>query len=173
MGEANRVPPGETAQVRIVAPGNLAASGAPAAAAARLLGLAGLVEGEVERLKLADLAGLGLAGYLSEGWDVPGAAMAADRARLEALRGEVFLVRSGAFGGRRAELAPLPGVEILGPYPEARAPGAVPLPPRPEEPAVLKPPPQPAPPPGTPRVPLALLALVSLPVLALLIWWLT
>ena len=175
------VPAGETGKIRIVTGGGAEPGGAEpdeaaaeaAAEAARLLGLAALVPGEVESFVVADLGGLGLSGYLHEGYDVDPAALAADAAALDALEGRVSLVSPAAFGGKAARLAPLPGVRVLGPYTEARAAGAVAETPGREEPVVLVPAPLPAPGGAPLRVPLALLALVGLPVLALLIWWLS
>lgn len=173
MSESNRVPPGEAGKLRIIAPGTVAVSGAPpAVAAARLLGLPDLAAGQVERLSLADMEGLGLSGYLAEGWDVPADALAPDRGRLDALQGVAFLVLSRAFEGKGAVLSPLPGVEVFGPYAEGRGLSALPMPPAPEEPVSLSPAPPPEPPHTAVRLPLALVALVGLPVLVILFWWL-
>ena len=166
------VPAGETGMIRIVT-GSGGEAGDAAVVAARLLGVTALLPAGVEALDMPDLGGLGLAGYLREGHDVAPGALAGDGPALDALDGRVFLVFSAAFAGRAVRLAPLPGVRVFGPYAEPRAAGAVPVPPGPEEPVQLTPPKQPAVAARPLRVPLALLALVGLPVLALLIWWLS
>lgn len=159
---------GETGLIRVVAPGPVAA-GDPS----DLLGGPALAPKAVETVEMADLHGLGLSGYLAQGHDVAPEALDGDGPRLDALTGRVFLVFSAAFAGQAATLRPAPGVQVFGPYAEARADAARPVPPPREAPVVLAPPRQPAPPAHAPHLPLALLALVGLPVLALLIWWLT
>jgi hypothetical protein len=74
----------------------------------------------VETLKAADLKPIGLAGYLIEGLGIPADALAADRARLDALEGHVLLVHSTAFGGRDATISPTPEVTYIGTYREPK-----------------------------------------------------
>ena len=162
----------EAGMIRVVA-GSGAEEGAAAAVAARLLGLTALAPDGVEAVDMADLGELGLSGYLREAYDVAEAALAGDAAALDALEGRVFLVFSAAFGGQGARLVPGPGVRVFGPYAEARAASALPVPAPREEPVQLAPPMQRSVAGPPLRVPLALLALVGLPVLALLIWWLS
>lgn len=163
---------GETGRLRVVAAGPEGAGDGPAAVAvARLLGLDRVVAGDLVVLDMADLAGLGLTGYLEEGWDVDPAALAADGQALDGLKGRVFVLRSAAFGGHAVRLVPAPGVRIFGPYPEGQGARARTVPPRPEEPVVLVPPQTPAAPAAL-RLPLALLVVIGLPLAVILFWWL-
>ncbi|SFR14900.1 hypothetical protein [Poseidonocella sedimentorum] len=74
----------------------------------------------VEVLAVADLEGLGLAGYLAEGQGIAPETLAPDRARLNALEGHVMLVMSPAFGGAPVSLAPASAVTLVGVYSETR-----------------------------------------------------
>ena len=75
----------------------------------------------VEIFDLADLSGLGLAGYLAEGLGVPESAIT-DRARLDALSGPVLILLSKALHGRAVTLTPDPRLTLVGTYAEARPP---------------------------------------------------
>lgn len=88
------------------------------AALADLLGLAALDPAQADLLTIADLEGVGLAGYLTEGMGISAADLAADADRLTALEGHVLVVRSAAFGGAGARLAPRPGVRLVAHYGE-------------------------------------------------------
>ena len=90
--------------------------------AAALLGDPDLDPAFIELFDLADLTGVGLPGYLTEGLGVPEAALAADRARLEALTGPVLILMSKALHGRAANLTLDPRVTLVGTYTEARSP---------------------------------------------------
>ena len=76
----------------------------------------------VEIFDLADLSGVGLAGYLTEGLGVPDAAVAADRTRLDALPGPVLILLSKALHGRAVTLTPDPRLTLQGSYVEDRPP---------------------------------------------------
>lgn len=84
----------------------------------QMLGLAGLDPAQIDVIRLRDLEELGLAGYLTEGCGLPGEMIEPDRAMLEALEGYVLVVRSPAFGGKSAVLAPEPGVRLIATYVE-------------------------------------------------------
>ncbi len=74
-----------------------------------------------EIFPVSDLAGVGLAAYLTEGYAVTEDALVKDRAKLDALDGYVLLLFSNSFGGSATTLAPGPDVTLIGTYPEARA----------------------------------------------------
>lgn len=76
----------------------------------------------VEIFDLADLSGVGLAGYLTEGLGVPDAAVAADRTRLDALQGPVLILLSKALHGRAVTLTPDPRLTLVGTFAEASPP---------------------------------------------------
>lgn len=89
---------------------------------AELLGDPDLDPAFVEIFDLADLAGVGLAGYLTDGLGVPEATLTADRARLEALTGPVLILLSKALHGRASTLTPDPRLTLVGTYAEVRPP---------------------------------------------------
>lgn len=86
-------------------------------AIAKLLGIASLDEDFAEILPVENVADIGLARYLQEGYDVPENALADDRLRLDALRDRVLIVLSMAFRDAPATLEPAPGVTLIGCYP--------------------------------------------------------
>ena len=87
---------------------------------ANLLGDPDLDPAYIEIFDLAELSGVGLAGYLTEGLGVPAPALAADRARLEALKGPVLILLSKALHGRKVTLTPDPRLTLVGTYAEDR-----------------------------------------------------
>lgn len=89
---------------------------------AQLLGDANLDPAFIELFDVADLSDLGLAGYLADGLGVPDAALAADRPRLDALRGPVLILLSKALHGGAATLALDPRLTLVGTYAEDRPP---------------------------------------------------
>lgn len=89
---------------------------------AELLGDPDLDPAFVEIFDVADLSGVGLAGYLTDGMGVPEAALTADRSRLDALTGPVLILLSKALHGRAATLAPDPRLTLVGTYVEDRPP---------------------------------------------------
>ncbi|MFD2740233.1 hypothetical protein ACFSUD_11665 [Sulfitobacter aestuarii] len=74
----------------------------------------------VEIFAVSDLTGVGLPGYLSEGYAVSEAELTRDRGKLTALDGYVLLVFSSAFGGRETMLDPSPDLTLIGTYGEAQ-----------------------------------------------------
>jgi hypothetical protein len=90
--------------------------------AAELLGDADLDPAFIEIFDLADLADIGLPGYLTEGLGVPETALAADRPRLAGLHGPVLILLSKALHGRALTLTPDPRLTLVGSYAEDRPP---------------------------------------------------
>lgn len=89
---------------------------------ADLLGDPDLDPAFVEIFDVADLSGVGLSGYLTEGLGVLEAALARDRARLDALKGPVLTLLSKALHGREVTLTPDPRLTLVGTYAEDRPP---------------------------------------------------
>jgi len=76
----------------------------------------------VELFPVNTLEGVGLAGYMVDGLGVSPTDGEEDRARLEAIRGNVLVVLSGAFGGQAQTLTPKSPLRWVGTYTEERAP---------------------------------------------------
>ncbi|MEX0367125.1 MAG: hypothetical protein AB3N22_13710 [Ruegeria sp.] len=74
----------------------------------------------VEVFPVADLEGIGLTGYLSEGNAVPVEQLAPDRAKLDKLGGWVLIVFSLAFADRATTLTPGAALTLIGTYGETR-----------------------------------------------------
>ena len=89
--------------------------------AAELLGDKDLDPAFVEIFDLADLSGVGLSGYLTEGLGVPETAVT-DRARLDSLTGPVLILLSKALHGREVTLTLDPRLTLVGTYAEERPP---------------------------------------------------
>lgn len=87
-----------------------------------LLGDPDLDPAYVELFDVADLTGVGLSGYLTEGLGVPEAALARDRLRLDSLTGPVLILLSRALHGREVTLTPDPRLTLVGTYVEDRPP---------------------------------------------------
>lgn len=135
-----------------------------------LLGDPDLDPAHVELFDLSDLSEVGLAGYLTEGLGVSETAVAADRARLDALTGPVLILRSRALHGRGVTLTPDPRLTLIATYAEEHPPVQFqPLPTAAAE-GVLSATPAPTGPQRLPGVFLLLLALLAL--LALATLWL-
>ncbi len=121
MTQTITIPANETGVIRVVA---LSMSDAEAKALkkdrAALIAALGLDidPDQTEIFPLADLDGLGLAGYLHEGNAVPLAQLSPDKAKLEALDGWVLIVFSRAFQGGAATLTPAPALTLIGTYSE-------------------------------------------------------
>ena len=92
------------------------------AAVAALFGLDDIDPAQVELVDTADLAEIGLASYLIEGDAAAEDQIAADRARLDGLRGLVVTVPSAAFPTRPVTLRPAPGLALIGRYAEDAPP---------------------------------------------------
>ena len=86
-----------------------------------LLGAQDIDPQGIEVFAVEDLGGIGLAGYLREGADVPEADLARDRARLAALDGWVMLVHSLALPDTGTTLDPDPSLTLIGTYRQADA----------------------------------------------------
>lgn len=135
-----------------------------------LLGDPDLDPAYVELFDVADLSDIGLAGYLTEGLGVPDAALATDRARLEAVTGPVLVLLSKALHGREVTLTPDPRLSLIGTYREDRPPVHFePLPTAAAE-GVLSPPPQPALAPQRPTAAFILLGLAMVLVALVALW---
>ncbi|MBD3664445.1 hypothetical protein H9Q16_10965 [Sulfitobacter sp. TSTF-M16] len=87
--------------------------------AASLLGR-DLPEGEFELFAMSDLSGVGLSGYLAEGYAVPAEQIAQHRRKLDALDGYVLLIFSKAFNGEEVILTPGPDLTLIGTFGEAQ-----------------------------------------------------
>lgn len=115
------VPAGERGRVRVFAldmrPEQAEFLREPGAAD-QLLGADGLDPAHIDIIRLRDLEDLGLAGYLTEGCGIPENQIAPDRDRLAALDGYAMVLRSRAFGGRAATLAPAPELRLVATYTE-------------------------------------------------------
>lgn len=90
--------------------------------AAALLGDPDLDPEFVEIFDLADLSGIGLAGYLNDGLGVPEAALSRDRAQLDAMKGPVLILLSKALHGREVTLNLDPRLTLVATYVEERPP---------------------------------------------------
>jgi len=115
------VPEGEHGRIRVFAldmrPEQAAFLREPGAVD-QVLGLAGLDPAQIDVIRIADLEDLGLAGYLTEGCGLPQEQIAPDREMLAALEGHVIVLRSRAFGGKAAVIAPQPEVRLVATYDE-------------------------------------------------------
>ncbi len=87
----------------------------------RALGVAGVDARNVEVFPVADLAEIGLLGYLRDGNDVDENALARDAAKLAGIAGWVMLVHSPAFGGAEMTLNPAPELTLIGTYDRQQA----------------------------------------------------
>jgi len=85
-------------------------------AAAQMLGGTDLDPAQIDIIKIADLAGVGLAEYLMQGCSVP--ADQIDQTALAAITGHVLLIRSRAFKGRATTLAPSPPLTLVASFTE-------------------------------------------------------
>lgn len=74
----------------------------------------------VEHFPVSDLAGVGLPGYLTEGLGADPAAVEAERDRLEALQGDVVILRPAAFGGQAQSLTVADPLTHAGSFPMDR-----------------------------------------------------
>jgi len=104
------------------APTDPAAQSDRAAVLSGLLGVSALDHDHVEVFDTADLAGLGLAGYLAEGGNIPAAQIDPDRARLQAQTGPLLVLFPGALTDLPATLILDPRLTLIGTYAEDRAP---------------------------------------------------
>lgn len=77
-------------------------------------------EDTIELFALSDLTGVGLPGYLTDGYAVDATAVRADRARLEALDGYVLLLHSSVARNGTVTLTPSTDLTLIGTYAEPR-----------------------------------------------------
>lgn len=89
---------------------------------AEALGADTLAPEHVELFDVADLSGMGLTRYLSEGHAIPDDQLAPMRARLEALRGTLLILPSRAFSGQAQTLTPRSPLNLIASFSEDRAP---------------------------------------------------
>lgn len=89
---------------------------------------ASLDQTHVDVFPVADLAGVGLVQYLTDGHGVPPEALSADRAKLEQLDGWVMVVLSRAAGGTATRLRLDPHVTLIGTYDTTRTDWRAPAP---------------------------------------------
>lgn len=90
------------------------------ALAATLLGHP-VEDDDFELFAVSDLTGVGLSGYISEGYDVDRTAIRKDHTRLDALDGYVFLLFSQVGKTGTVTLAPAPQLTLIGTYAEPKA----------------------------------------------------
>ncbi len=84
------------------------------------LGIEALATDQVELFAAADLTGVGLAGYLEDGFGIPPAELKGMRPRLDALKDGVLIVRSRAFGGATVTLRPRAPLRHIATFHEER-----------------------------------------------------
>ena len=125
MSQSITVPKGESGVIRVFAVNRnpvemeVALSRQPKPDLAReLLNAPHLNTIGTEIFPVKDLDGVGLAGYLSEGYAVSKAQLDADRAKLEALDAYVLLLFSNSFAGQAASLTVGPDLTLIGTYGE-------------------------------------------------------
>lgn len=139
--------------------------------AAPLLGLTHLDEGQVDRVTVADLGEIGLAGFLEEGHGIAAATLEPALERLAAVTGAALVVRSAAFEGQSVDIRPQPGVRLVGVFSQDAPPPPALQPPEPEKPAMIgggRPADLAPPPDGRSRLGLAILAAAVVLALALI-----
>jgi hypothetical protein len=76
---------------------------------------------DFELFAVSDLTGVGLPGYLSDGYDIDKDAVRADRQRLDALDGYVLLLFSRVSDGGDVTLDPDRDLTLIGSYAEPKA----------------------------------------------------
>ena len=91
-------------------------NGSAGRTAASLLGLSDLQSAEVELINPADLEGVGLSAYLTQGLGLNEEAVGRDRLNLAALRSPVILVRGRLAEGGESQITLPRGVSYVGKY---------------------------------------------------------
>lgn len=81
------------------------------------LGADRLDPAHVEHFPVSDLAGVGLAGYLTDGMGAEAEAVMAEADRLAALQGDVVILRPAAFARTAQSLTPRPPLTHAGSFP--------------------------------------------------------
>jgi hypothetical protein len=79
-----------------------------------------IAAGGAELFPVADLSGIGLSGYLADGYAVPMDQLKETRTKLDALEGYVLLVFSAAFEGHAVTLTPGPDLTLIGTFGETQ-----------------------------------------------------
>lgn len=87
----------------------------------RALGAETLDPEHIEVFPVGDVSALGLSAYLTEGLGMPESEVAAERGRIDAVRGHVLVVHSAALGGTAQRLDPKPPLGLIGTYRERPA----------------------------------------------------
>ncbi|WP_187431328.1 hypothetical protein ROLI_031110 [Roseobacter fucihabitans] len=87
-----------------------------------LLGDPHLNTASTEIFPIADLTGMGLGAYLSEGYAVPSDQIAPDRSKLDALEGYALLLFSDSFAGAETTLTPGEALTLIATYSEYQPP---------------------------------------------------
>lgn len=72
----------------------------------------------VEVFPSSRIAPIGLSAYLHEGYGIPTADLGGKSAALDALKGLLILVASGAFKGQALSIEPEPGIRFVGAFSE-------------------------------------------------------
>lgn len=86
--------------------------------AAELLGGKDIDARKIEVVASGALEGMGLSGYLVDGYGIPAEDVAPDRPELDSLTGQVVLIPSSAFSGAQ-RLSPEPALRLVGAYSES------------------------------------------------------
>lgn len=134
------------------------------------LGAERLDPDKVEVFDVADLSGVGLAGYLEEGMGIAPEQIAPMRAQIDALRGAVLVLPSSAFGGTEQTLAPRAPLRLVARFSEEREPVSFdPLPDESAQPTAPAPPARPEPKAASDAAMSGRVAMIALLVLAVLV----
>lgn len=96
-------------------------SGTPSALE-KALGTQNLDPAYVELFDIADLEELGLRGYMRDGLGVAEADLTEDAAQIDALKGPVLVLLSGAFRDKKHTLSPQTPLRWIGTWREEKAP---------------------------------------------------
>lgn len=86
------------------------------------LGAEALDADHIDIFDAADLTGVGLPGYLTEGHDIPDAQITESRAQLEALKGTLMVITSSAFLGQAQTLTPRAPLRLIASFSRAQDP---------------------------------------------------
>ncbi|MEM7720525.1 MAG: hypothetical protein AAF222_15100 [Pseudomonadota bacterium] len=83
--------------------------------------------GRIEVFPSTVLDAMGLSAYLHEGYGIPQSDLRGTSAALDALKGLVIILASGAFKGQKTVLEPKPGIRFIGLFREVRTSPPVPM----------------------------------------------
>lgn len=109
------IPASERGKTRVFAV-NLPWAEAQATTAQALLGVEDLPEGAATLFPVADLADIGLTGYLTEGLGLSDDQIAVDKSKLSALDGFVLVLVSNLLKGQAVTVDPGPNLTLIGTY---------------------------------------------------------